>query len=1197
MKKKVFLLFSLLLVSNFSQLFSAKIIKEFLQKPTKKKEIIVFGVTGKAEKQLANLKKVKENLKNETKSFTESINKQIAETTSNIKAASLQLRQEPENIDFINNKISLLNETYQALKDIQLYRKQLSDSLDEHIKLLEEYLNDPDFKEYIKEYRVQKRFYNFDDLQILHENILSQEKRISSLEGQLKNANIELENREQSAAATRENHEKKSKERETFMKNPEKAPIPADMFALNNQQKLELLSFQENLLQAQKKLEEYRLRETRDKVSLIGTKIFIAKLKLTIIKKAAKSVKPTIKISESDIATDKAKLDRNIKEATRKDVGYNTKIEEITRDKDIKSKQLEQLSKQLGVLINIELDKWSIDPTTAEEYINMLKVGVSNEFISSLKRKKELIEAQKSRDAEQLAQNKAQINIKETFYKIINKKFGTEEEITKATNKYSTSKADIKARIARFSEKKKAASDQLDIKNKALENIKELKGKIEREKNNIFRYLHDYNNCLNYLKNAEKLINEQINLLKKIIGIYENIIKTNTNSAKQVDFIISELEVFGWAYRPEYALKWEDVKSIFPEMGRFVSDLRSYIVQFSFVNSFEKVKLTFPTTLDFILFIIKLTILFLVLLLFRMYAPLIHKKSIAIARKYKGFRFLGLFTSFILEFAINQFMLIAIWIMLFATVKLRAIPDDYINIFFYLLSIPYFFYLANRFFALFVSFNERHGYALLAKKLQSRLLIAFSIILHSTIVIFLFRQAFILSMIYKSEIPSILVVLYVIIIQIALLAVLPLIVKELIFNIIPTTTKTWQLVHAQVNRFYYMIWAIIGAIIILSNPYIGLSKLVWYVLSRLFITAVLIKLMFMAQNIIKKVSLTLFFRTKGDVVQERFNWGKTGYGLFLIFTFVLLIGLGILIGLQIWGWKISLQMIYEKGFRAELFLGDDGKPFTIISFLKILLYIFAGFGLSFAINKFVLRKIFDLLLVDAGVQNAVKSILKYLIVTALIVIGFYSYGLGTLVKWVLVTLTFSIGWIFKEPIADFAYYFVILIQRPLKIGDYIRVDEEVSGVVRKITPRSVIIRKKNSETVLVPNSKLISNPITNWNYISSVVAFNDIMITISYKEDPVKVKEVLFKILDQHPNILKSPKPIIRLSNFGEYGYEFLIRGFLSSHYTLDMWDIASDIRFAIVKSLKENNIEIAVPVRMMMSVKENERKEEREIK
>ena len=56
----------------------------------------------------------------------------------------------------------------------------------------------------------------------------------------------------------------------------------------------------------------------------------------------------------------------------------------------------------------------------------------------------------------------------------------------------------------------------------------------------------------------------------------------------------------------------------------------------------------------------------------------------------------------------------------------------------------------------------------------------------------------------------------------------------------------------------------------------------------------------------------------------------------------------------------------------------------------------------------------------------------------------------------------------------------------------------------------------------------------------------------------------------------------MRLEDFSEYGYVFLVRPFVSTLYVLEMWDIASDVRFQIVKALRKHNMRIAVPVRVI---------------
>ncbi len=138
--------------------------------------------------------------------------------------------------------------------------------------------------------------------------------------------------------------------------------------------------------------------------------------------------------------------------------------------------------------------------------------------------------------------------------------------------------------------------------------------------------------------------------------------------------------------------------------------------------------------------------------------------------------------------------------------------------------------------------------------------------------------------------------------------------------------------------------------------------------------------------------------------------------------------------------------------------------------------------------------------------------------------------------------------------------------------------------MRKITARAVILRRKNSMTLVVPNSLLINRTIANWNYTRNFIAFDDIIVHVDYSEDPERVKEVLYKVVEQHPNILKNPKPWIRLDDFAEYGYEFMVRGFISSVYTLEKWEIASNIRINIIKAFQAENIKIALPTRVLLT-------------
>ncbi len=184
-------------------------------------------------------------------------------------------------------------------------------------------------------------------------------------------------------------------------------------------------------------------------------------------------------------------------------------------------------------------------------------------------------------------------------------------------------------------------------------------------------------------------------------------------------------------------------------------------------------------------------------------------------------------------------------------------------------------------------------------------------------------------------------------------------------------------------------------------------------------------------------------------------------------------------------------------------------PITVLSLLQLILFILSGFMAAYALHRFVLDKIFDLLLVDTGVQHTVTSLMRYVIVIIATFFGFQKVGLGNLVMYLVGALALGIGWILKEPISDFVGYFIILVQRPIKIGDYVKIDEDTVGVVRRITPRAVVLRRKNSTTIVVPNSYVINRSVTNWNYVRKFIAFNDIVVTITYDSNPEQVHKII----------------------------------------------------------------------------------------
>ena len=397
-------------------------------------------------------------------------------------------------------------------------------------------------------------------------------------------------------------------------------------------------------------------------------------------------------------------------------------------------------------------------------------------------------------------------------------------------------------------------------------------------------------------------------------------------------------------------------------------------------------------------------------------------------------------------------------------------------------------------------------------------------------------------------------------------------------GIIPDYSDFWRWVQAHVDHYYYLILFFVVAIIIMSNPYVGFGRLVLYLLSGSIYMAILMKLLSLLHDFVKKSTSLLFFSQEDAIVRERFSYAKTYFGLVIIGSFVILGFIGFIGAAKIWGWDVTFTDL-RQWLKVPLILEDTMHPITIMSLLKIIAFFIGGLTIAYSLKQYVLARIFDLLLVESGVQHTVNSIIQYIVIIIAVFFAFNSVGLGSLIGNVFIALALSIGLYLKDPISDFISYFVILVQRPIKIGDYIKVDEETMGVVRKITPRAVVLRRKNSTTIIVPNTLIVSKSIENWNYVRNFIALNDITLYVYFKEDAQRVKSILLAATEEHPNVLKNPRPIIRLSNFTEYGYEFMVRCFVSSAYTLEMWDIGSDIRLLIAKAFKEQKIDFAIPM------------------
>ena len=154
-----------------------------------------------------------------------------------------------------------------------------------------------------------------------------------------------------------------------------------------------------------------------------------------------------------------------------------------------------------------------------------------------------------------------------------------------------------------------------------------------------------------------------------------------------------------------------------------------------------------------------------------------------------------------------------------------------------------------------------------------------------------------------------------------------------------------------------------------------------------------------------------------------------------------------------------------------------------------------------------------------------------------------------------------------------------MFERPIKKGDWIQVGG-TEGYVKQIRIRSTQIQTFDRSDVIVPNSELISGQVTNW-MLQNTRGRAKIPVGVAYGTDTEKVRDILLKVAQEHPRVVKdgsSPNPRVLFLAFGDSSLDFELRAFV---YNIDeRLGITSDLNFSIDKAFREAGIEIPFPQR-----------------
>ncbi len=213
--------------------------------------------------------------------------------------------------------------------------------------------------------------------------------------------------------------------------------------------------------------------------------------------------------------------------------------------------------------------------------------------------------------------------------------------------------------------------------------------------------------------------------------------------------------------------------------------------------------------------------------------------------------------------------------------------------------------------------------------------------------------------------------------------------------------------------------------------------------------------------------------------------------------------------------------------------------------------------------------------VDAGVRYAVATVSRYLITIFGTVFACNAVGLGwSKVQWLLAAISVGLGFGLQEIFANFVSGLIILIERPIRVGDVITISD-VTGSVSRIRMRATTIVDPDRKELIIPNKDVITGRVLNWT-LSDQVNRVQIKVGIAYGSNTQRAAELLMRAAREHPYVLDDPAPQVTFEAFGNSTLDFVLCCYLPN--LEKRAKVVHELHMAIDRAFRENGIEIAFP-------------------
>jgi small-conductance mechanosensitive channel len=243
-----------------------------------------------------------------------------------------------------------------------------------------------------------------------------------------------------------------------------------------------------------------------------------------------------------------------------------------------------------------------------------------------------------------------------------------------------------------------------------------------------------------------------------------------------------------------------------------------------------------------------------------------------------------------------------------------------------------------------------------------------------------------------------------------------------------------------------------------------------------------------------------------------------------------------------WAWNVDLALF--RYIAEQPLWGPVDQKVVVGDAAKMAMIVFVTLGIWRYLNTFFAVVVFPRMTDDPGIRFAVVTLCRHAVLAVGLLAGLSAIHLGMeRIGVVLAALGVGLGFGLQEIVSNFVSGIILLLERPIRVGDVVTV-AAMTGKVDRIDIRATTIINGDNQSMIIPNRAFITGNLVNWTHKDKIVRVVA-TIHVAHGTDVDKVSDLLLAIAHEDPDVLNNPVPTAFLESVGEAALNFVLHVFV----------------------------------------------------